>query len=257
MAKMADNVGVLTPDDFRVAVALGHHSGWRNLRKFGRNDDIDGNEELWEYGTSRVLPTTAAVLDVSSSSTADDADPAGTGAWTITVEGLDGNYDEVSETITMNGTTSVNSTQTFLRVNRAYVLTAGSAESNVGNIDILVGGNEQAYIEADEGQTHQTHYTVPAGHTLVITSFSLACGRLGGSNDIVIESQIKSPEANYAWRTISAIDLTSGEVYLDEDIAVVLPEKWDIRQRTIFSGTNSEVGGEFHGYLIDNDYIGS
>ena len=34
--------------EFPQAVALGLVPGFRALRKFGRNDDIDGNEEMWE-----------------------------------------------------------------------------------------------------------------------------------------------------------------------------------------------------------------
>jgi hypothetical protein len=155
--------------DFNIAVSIGALPGWTALRKFGRNDDVDGSEEMWELGTTRVLPTSPGALSVVSSSAEDDPDeatPPGTGCFTIVVEGLDSNYEEISEIIALTGTTPVASVGTdWYRVNRAYGVTAGSGQVNAGNITISIGGDAQAYIEANEGQTHQTHYTVPAGKT--------------------------------------------------------------------------------------------
>ena len=257
MAKMLSNIGKLTPDLFALSVSLGHQPGWRNYRKFGRNDDIDGNEEVWELGTARVLPSAAAVLAIVSSSTADDAVATGTGAWTIQVEGLDANYDEISEVITLDGTVSVGSSASFLRVNRAYIVTAGTGESNAGNITVSIGGDAQAYIEATEGQTHQTHYTVPNEHVLMVHGFSLVAGTIGGSNHIILESQIKLFGTNTAWRTISAIDLVDGQAYHSHPNqgATIIPAKTEIRQRAIFSGSNAELSSIFVGYLVHTDYI--
>jgi len=243
------------PDEglFKRAVALGRVTGWRALRKFGRNDDVDGTEEMWEYGTSRVLPVTAATLSVVSSSS-QDTNTTGTGAWTITVEGLDADYEELTETITMNGTSPVSSTGVFFRVNRAYVLTGGTGDTNVGNIDISINAAEQAFIEADEGQTHQTHYTVPAGHTVLVTGLTVVTGTLGGSSSLVVESQIKL--LGGMWRAISAVDLTDGQTYQSRNtIGTVIPEKTEIRQKLILSGANGNVAGIFNGYLINNDEL--
>ena len=150
--------------NLKEAVALGLVPGWRSFRKFGTNDSLaSGTDEMWPLGTSRVRPTSAAVASAVSTAAADDV--GSTGALTLTIEGLDANYLEVSETIAMDGTTPSATTQTFLRVNRAYIATAGTGQTNAGHITITVGGDAQAYVEASEGQTHQTHYTVPADHT--------------------------------------------------------------------------------------------
>lgn len=238
---------------FDVRVALGLVPNWTALRKFGRNDDVDGNEEMWEYGTARVLPTSAGALSVVSSSVQDD-NTTGTGAWTIQVEGLDSNYEQISEVITMDGTSPVASASSdWFRVNRAYVVTAGTGEVNAGNIDITIGGNEQAFIENNEGQTHQTHYTVPVGKSLVVTGITLVAGTLGNAH-MIVESQIMlyRADGNSAWRSISAIDLTDGQTYSTQNsIPTILPEKTEVRQKLIFSGTNGEITGIFHGYLVD------
>ncbi len=59
-------------------------------------------EDIWAQGGVLVFPTSAAVIATSSSS-ADDA-AAGTGIQQLTFTGLDANWNTISETITMNGT---------------------------------------------------------------------------------------------------------------------------------------------------------
>lgn len=233
-----------------MAVNLGKVQGWRWLRKFGQNDDVpaSGSEEMWPVGTARVLPTSAAVASVVSNSIADDV--ASTGVRTLTIEGLDEDYLEVSETVDMDGTTPVLTTQTFLRVNRAFAATGGTGETNAGDISISVGGDLQAYIEANAGQTHQTNYTVPAGHTLVIKGYKVGTGRMSGSSDLHVEGEIMLFGTS-VWRAISNIYLWDGQIHSNVTAAVPVPEKTEIRQ-TINSSSTTQCFGIFQGYLIEN-----
>ena len=99
--------------DFDEQVALGLVPGFATFRKFGMNDAVtSGTEEVWSPGAVRVLPTSAGALSVVSSSTADDSAAVGTGAWTIRVEGLDSNYEEIAETIILDGQVAVASVGT-------------------------------------------------------------------------------------------------------------------------------------------------
>jgi hypothetical protein len=246
-----------SPDEFRYAVALGYVPGWTSFRKFGMNNDVPntGSEHIWPPGTARVLPTSAGALSVVSSSTADDSVAVGTGGWTVQVEGLDSNYVEISESIILDGQTPVASASSdWFRVNRAYVTTAGTGEVNAGNISISIGGALQGYIELLEGQTHQTQYTVPAGKTLVISHFSLGIGRMAGTSDAQIATQIKLFNGNSAWRVISDIYLYNGETYLDDAAVIVVPEKSEIRQ-VIVSSAATQVFGIYGGYLVLNEII--
>jgi hypothetical protein len=242
----------LQEPNFQLKVALGLVDGWQIFRKFGMNPDVDtGTEEIWPPGTLRVLPTSAAAASVVSTSTDDDGDPAGTGALTLTVQGLDSNYDEVEETVTMDGTTPALTTQTFLRVNRAFAVTAGSNGTNVGNISISVGGDLQAYIEANQGQTHQTHYTVPRNRTLLVTSFHITGGRMANA-DMQIWSQIKTFNGSTAWRTLDDTFMYQNNFDNDHDIFVI-PAKTEIRQRVVATTTNGEVACTWSGYLVIPD----
>lgn len=239
---------------FQLASGLGKMQGLVPFRKFGMNDAVaSGTQDMWPEASVRVLPTSAAAVAVSSASAADTS--AGTGARTVTIEGLDADYLEIAETVSLNGVTPVNTTLSFFRVNRAYVATAGSGETNAGNISGSIGGNKQFIIEADEGQTHQTLYTVPAGKTLIVTGLRMGCGRMSGTNDLHVVSQIKLAQADTAWRSLSDIYLFNGEVYNSGlGSAQAIPNKTEIRMQVV-STTTTQAFGLVAGYLIDDDEI--
>ena len=124
-------------EPFELQVSRGQIQGHERFCPFGFNSAVGTSAEtMWTAGATYTYPSTATALTVVSSSTDDDGSPAGTGARTVTIIGLDADYLEVSETVTMNGTTNVTTTQTFLRVNEAYVATCGNTGSNVGTITI-------------------------------------------------------------------------------------------------------------------------
>lgn len=250
----------MVPDDFKLAVAAGLVPGWRRFRKFGMNDDVDaGTEQIWPLGTIKVLPTTAAVASVVSSTAADGV--GGTGARAIVVSGLDANYDEVEEEVTLTGITPVNTTQTFLRLNRAYITDVGSGGTNAGNITVSIGGNAQAYIEASEGQSHQLDYCVPAGHTYFIDVYSTTVGD-AGSDAIQILGQIRlydetAPTDNYqGWRTISDLYMPE-ESRINAFSVTAIPQKTDIRGLVSSTGANHSATLIADGYLVRNDVLGA
>jgi len=125
----------------------------QSYAKFGYNPDIDTGtvpEDVWSAGGTMVWPSSAAVASVVSSDANDAA--AGTGAQEIVLVGIDGNSDEVRETVALNGTTPVNSTTQFLFVNSAFGQAVGSGGVNAGTIDVSVGGNLVKQIAPGDGQ---------------------------------------------------------------------------------------------------------
>ena len=245
------NISNIVADDFKVAVALGQVPGWRRLRKFGMNDGVSsGTEEMWPPGTLKVWPAAAGVVACVSDDSADDAAAVGTGMWTITVEGLDANLNEISETVSLDGAVPVNTTASFLRVNRVYGVTAGTGQTNAGNISCSIGGNLQGYIESGEGQSHQTAYTVPSGHVWVVDTYIISVGRMSGSTDLQVLDQIKLTGANTTWRTISDVFLWNGAEHNNSNGATLLPAGTDVRQLIVSSAT-TQANSIIDGYLID------
>lgn len=243
-------------------MALGLIPGWRQFRKFGMNDSVSGSsvrQDVWPIGTPRVLPTSAGALAVVSTSAEDDeneATPPGTGAWTLVVEGLDSNYVEIIEAITMTGTTpAASSGSDWFRVNRAYVGTldgtaaSGTNQANVGDITVSIGGAAQAFVEANESQTHQCMYTVPATDYLIVEQYRWTLGRMSGATDCQVSGEIQLFGQN-TWRYISDVYGFGPEVYANDDGVTVIPPKTEVRMQTLSSGA-TQVTGIFAGYLLN------
>ena len=148
--------------DFFLAVAKGDFTGYTKVNKFGYNDSIGSGsfEVIWETGGQYPYQSTAVTVDVVSDDTNDDV--AGTGARTLRIQGLDGSYNLAEETVDMDGTTTVTTTQTFLRVFRMSVETAGTSGNNEGNITVTYTGGSDiaATITAGNGQTLMAGYSL-------------------------------------------------------------------------------------------------
>ena len=156
-------------NDYFVDVARGLVTGHSLVHVFGENPDIDaGLEDLWGGGGDYTGfdATTAETVDVTSSSANDTA--AGTGARTVRLYGLDGSLAEQTEDITMNGTSDVVSANTYLRLDKVMVLTAGSGGENAGAITVhQTTTTANVFAEVPAGFNHSmiSAYTIPAGKT--------------------------------------------------------------------------------------------
>jgi hypothetical protein len=171
-----------TIEPFELQVARGQITMHSSFCQFGINTAVGtSNETVWIGSNTYTFPSSASVLKISSSSASDTS--AGTGARTVQIQGLDANYEAVSETVSLNGQTAVNTTNSYLRVNKMIVLTAGSGGTSVGNIyagtgDVTAGVPavvvNQTGILANE--TESGFYTVPAGYTAFINMWTMSSG---------------------------------------------------------------------------------
>ena len=181
LGRIASSIVAL--DASRVSRGDGLNLG--EIFKFGFNPDVGvGEETIWDGATGSTMyayPPTPRVMTLSSDA-ADDAS-GGTGARTVQVFGLDTNYDEINEIVTMDSSVAVSSVNSYLRVFRAIVLTAGSAGSNAGTI--YVGAStvsagvpleKYAVISPGENQTLMAVWTVPRGKTAHISRLHFSTG---------------------------------------------------------------------------------
>ena len=168
-------------DPFNTGIGSG--TGQQDfIEKFGANLSVGADlETIWEAGGIYEYLTTASVVSAVSDEAGDTA-PSGTGARTIELQGLDSNYNTITETISTGGTGGgTPSTQQFLRISRALVKTAGSTGTNEGNIQILAGSTEIISIgtrgtginKEGFGQSQTSVYTIPAGKTGYLTQWSV------------------------------------------------------------------------------------
>lgn len=221
---------------FGTALALGQFApNLRSLVVIGRNPDVGVTEEdIWEGGGLYPFLTSAAALEILSSSASDSS--LGTGARSARVVGLDHDGYEVTVDVPLNGTTPV-SLGTFLRINSGLVLTSGSNGSNVGTLTArtVIGATTQLVIGAGRGYQSQFIFTVPRGHSAVIGSFffstELASGAISGGNATLITA-LSRAEGSNTWLRLagfSANDFVATSELNPLPPASVLPELSDFR----------------------------
>lgn len=245
--------------DYEFDIASGRFQGVSIVNKFGTNSDIDTGsvpEDIWEGGGLYTgFPTgTAETLSVVSASANDTA--AGSGARTIRIVGLDANFNVQSETVTLNGTTPVNTVNTFMRAHTATVLTSGSSNTafNAGLITIkhtTTTANVFLTMLAGRNQTNCSAYTVPAGYTAYMRHFR-----------VVVEGGASSTANGYFYvgaygaspRYRRPFVTTSGSI-LDVNIfgGLIFDEKTDLVLRiAAVSANNSVVYGGYDLILVAN-----
>lgn len=245
MAQVSSISRVGTTEPFYLQVARNQISFHKSNFKFGFNPDVDDSlETVWAQGGLYSYLSSASVLKVSSSSTADTS--AGTGARTVELSGLDTNYDEISETVTLNGQTAVNTTNEFLRINRMVVRSAGSGGQNAGVIYAGTGTvttgvptNKYATIAIGDNQTVMALWTVPRGYTAYLLQ-----------TDITVATT-----QNNKYCTVHLVSRPNGEVFQIKDKfvkaessvhqAYIIPlkfeEKTDIEVRAIGDSAGADI----------------
>lgn len=222
-------------EEFYLQVARGQVVGHRVLTRSGVNPDIDTGavESLWDFGGLYVFPPSASVMTVSSSSASDTA--AGTGARTVLVTGLDANYAEIQEIVTLNGTTAVNTVNAYLRCHGMTVLTTGSGATAAGNIHMGTGvvtagvpAVVYAFILLGWNTSQTVAYTVPAGYTaylvdLVVSSISSAVNQ-----STQLSFRQRSSVAGSAFLRGGSLVATAGLVHIPYVIPRAFGEKMDL-----------------------------
>lgn len=147
-------------DNLFLNISRGLVKGTSYVHKFGAVPSMSTNTTgtVWDIGDT-VYPWSAWAT--AGTITIDRAD-AGDANKQITVVGLDSDYNALTETITLTSATGNASTNSFIRVFRAFVV---DGTTNVGLISIKRNSTTVAAITAGKGQTLMAVYTIPAGYT--------------------------------------------------------------------------------------------
>lgn len=243
-------------EPFDLQVARGQVDGHSSVIVFGYNPDVDATEEtVWPDGGTIPHPTTASVLKISSSSESDTS--AGTGARTVFVEGVDGNYNTVNETVILNGQTSVNTTKSYLYVNKLYVATVGTGGQNAGNINagtgtVTAGVPAVLYDIIAAGYNNRTtgHYCVPAGFTGYMVEGLLSSGQASGSTAVTGFLKQHGPDGILRVGAVSTFN--NGSAVFAFQPPYVIPEKNCVGASAIGSASNNSVGSYFNIILVKN-----
>ena len=234
-----------TTEPFELQVARGQVAYHIPQFKFGFNPDVDDSEEtVWTQGGLYSYLSSASVLKVSSSSTADTS--AGTGARTVQLYGLDADYNEINETVTLNGQTSVNTTNSFLRINRMVIRSAGTGGQNAGVVYAGTGtvtsgvpANKYATIAAGDNQTLMALWTVPAEHTAYLLQKDLTVAT--AQNNKYATARLVARPNGEVFQTRDKHVLDNNVLHQKYDIPLKFEEKTDIEVRCVGDSSGADI----------------
>ncbi len=149
-----------TPNVY-LDVARGAISNSQIVHKFGANFDIDqatDPESVWTGGGLYPWASLSSAQTIYCIST------SGSDTAVLSIEGLDANYNELSESVTLLGTSAVTTTNAFLRVFR-MTYEDGANAGDITARTVSASGAIVAQINTGYAQTLMAVYTIPAGFT--------------------------------------------------------------------------------------------
>ena len=194
----------------------------------------------WENASTYAFPSSAVVMTVASASGATDAGVQ------VKINGLDGNYNILSETVTLNSSGTVNTTNSYFRIN-SMIITSGNA---AGNITAKNGGTTYSQINAGINRSQSSVYTVPAGYNFYLyraqgfTSTVYTASQFTTYRTQTTLNGVTSVFAQRPFVSSFIVDRTYPNMY-----AATTDIQWQVAMNT---GT-AAVGLAFEGVLIAND----
>jgi len=240
--------------DYALEVSLGNVNGVSHINKFGRNTDVASGEkeQIWDGSAAYVFPATALMTSISQ--TADQAAMRGA---TIEVQGLDANWNLVTQNATLdasNTTTVVTLTTAMIRCFRMKVMT-----NVVSNSPIRVhnAGETQDYaiISTGYNQTQMAIYTVPANKSAYMLSYYAHHNPKTGNNftSNPIEVWAVDNANSYEAQIKHSVGVAEDGFFQHQFKPYVkFTEKTDIYITSTPVGAAADISAGFDLYIVDN-----
>ena len=235
-------------EPFELQVARGQIPKHTAIFRSAYSASITNGSEyaVWPRASTYVFPTVASVMKLSSSVVGDVGQ-------LVQISGLNPQYVEISEILTLNGQTAVTSTKSFLRINDMQVLTdspTGNIYFGTGVVTAGVPANVYGFIAAGDSTQLAAIYTVPAGHELYI---------YGGSSNATLANANKTVTISFN-SIIGGVDYrgtriqtANGYQYFPYSPPLRVPEKTDLLDTasTTDASAPSSVTVNLSGILIE------
>ena len=148
-------------EEFKLDVSRGKVRGASVRNIFGNNDAQTATfRAVWERSNETdgdyVFPTSALTMTINSN-VADDG-------VVIKIIGLNSDYEEISELVTLNNAPPPTTTNQFFRINDVITISGNAAN----NITIENGGTIYAQVDGGRGRNQAAIYTVPKDCTFYL-----------------------------------------------------------------------------------------
>ena len=243
---MSQFMDMIRLPNYGLGVAKGQFDDITHIHKFGAVPAMSQNTTgtIWDVDDTTYPWSsfdTAGTLSIPAVNASDNGK-------SIVLVGLDNDYLELTETVTVSSSGATTTTQSFKRIFRAYV-TNGSV-TNVGDIVVQKGGTTVATIKAGKAQTLMAVYTVPAKKTGYILKGVATCqAGADATGDMFV--RYFGQDSFRVGHTFE-VSGTGGEYLYDFGVPVKIPAKSDIDVRCSVRSNNARVTAAFD-IILDED----
>lgn len=219
-----------------IQIASGLVINTSHINKFGFNPACSVNLEtihdaggLYNYIETPGPATVAGASD--------------TGA-VVSVQGLDENYDLLSESVSVGGT----STNNFIRVFRLRLESHNHDDLNVGDITATVDGAVRATILAGNGQSLMALYTIPRRTTGYLVKFQ---GSIEKNQEVIFKLFSRHIGNDGVFNLKGQFGTFGAHITYDYPVPLLFKEKTDIEVRAVV-GATAPAGAIFDLILVRN-----
>jgi hypothetical protein len=255
--------------DFNLEVARSLRGSTIGVNKYGKapsgvqttstdiwsRADATPTQQIW------IAPTTARIHAIVSSSANDVA--GSTGATSVTVFGLTSwTTAETSETVVLNGTTPVNTVNSYVIIHRMRATASATTTAvgiNAGTISATAATDATitAVIAIGQGQTQMAIYGVPSIQTFYLKRFSASINDATASTRVDVQIRVNSnPNTQLlAFSNRGDFELSNqgaSGVNTVYDIPMAFTGPCIIKVQGIASTADVDCSAGFDGYLVTN-----
>jgi hypothetical protein len=212
----------------------------QQVQLFGFNRTIDiAYETVWNNGGGIYSFPGSALTMTCVSSSASDTMP-------ILIQGLDINYEPITDVVTLDGTTGVDTSIGFYRINAVTILSG----NNVGNISVTNGGTTYGYIEATFGTTQGIIYTTPADSALYVFTADFTSGTVNPNKYMFSRAMQRSSNGRvlHFWESTFATNIE-----FNVKVPFRIPPKTDFTIEAKSSSSTNELSIYIGAVLLQED----
>lgn len=242
--------------DFLFDVQSGEYEGFKQIRKYGSNPDVDNNntrQYIWDGEEEYQYPSSNETIYIISDNNTDNME--------ITVTGLidnSGSWDEQDITVNLNGNTAVE-VGDFIRVFRMRASNSMSPQGEIfATINTVIPSIPDTDIRAairhdEKGNSRNSSlmamYTVPSGKTAFVYRVFAGVG--------------KNKDAEFSFQT-----RPFGKVFFTDELVPMyerssqfklgyerVEAQSDIRVEVQTENNNTRASASIHMLIVDNDKL--
>lgn len=236
--------------------AIGGVSGVQTGFKYASSTLVSTSYvDVWPNAS--ILSYLSSAQQVNLASTSPNDDLTGSGLEKVLIYGVDGNYDEISEEITLNGTANVLSTNSYLRVYRMRGTQSNNGANDAFNAGTITAtaataGTVQAYMATGTNNSLQSQFTVPNGKYLLASSATVTV-KSGDQANV----RFFVREFGKVFTLRFEVNIVSAADNIPFNPPIVVPPKADITARAIKIAGGGDVGVtvSYDYFLVDSTIV--